>query len=90
MKTKEEILEQYESFHYTENGCDETHYYKDNVLLAMEEYANQQLQLGGVVSSSDTKKYWKCSLCKDTFEEKQAHECLNGFRANGMFWDEVE
>ena len=41
MKTKEEILKDYESFKYTENGCDETHYYKDNVLLAMEEYAAQ-------------------------------------------------
>jgi len=40
-KTAEEILNTYESFRYSENGCDETHYYKDNVLLAMEQYASQ-------------------------------------------------
>lgn len=40
MKTAEEILNTYESFGYTEDGCDETHYYRDNVLMAMEEYAN--------------------------------------------------
>jgi len=37
--SKEEILNQYESFKFTNDELDETHYYKDNVLLAMEEYA---------------------------------------------------
>jgi hypothetical protein len=37
--SKEEILNQYESFKFTNDELDETHYYKDNVLLAMEYYA---------------------------------------------------
>lgn len=44
MKTKEEILNKYESFHWSEDGCDEQHYYRDNVLMAMEEYAQEQVK----------------------------------------------
>ncbi len=46
--SKEEILNQYESFHYTEDGCDEQHYYRDNVLMAMEEYHQAKLKLLGI------------------------------------------
>jgi hypothetical protein len=47
IKSKEEILKTYESFHWKYDGLDETHYYLDNVLLAMEEYANQFKQANG-------------------------------------------
>lgn len=39
MKTAEEILNTYESFNFVSDELNETHYYHDNVILAMEEYA---------------------------------------------------
>ena len=42
MRTKEDILNQYESFRFITDELDETHYYKDNVLFARQEYADEQ------------------------------------------------
>lgn len=42
METKEEILKQYESFRFKTDELDEIHYYKDNVLLSMQQYADEQ------------------------------------------------
>jgi hypothetical protein len=52
---KEQILDTYESFKDTEDGCDELHYYRDNVLMAMEEYHKAKLKLLGIADVVSSK-----------------------------------
>jgi len=42
--TAESVLSQFESFKDTNDGRDETHYYHDNVIEAMESYANLRVE----------------------------------------------
>jgi len=36
-------------------------------------------------------KRYKCLLCgRDTFTQKSPHNCKNGFRKTGLFWQEIK
>ena len=73
----EEILKKYESFHYSEGECDETHYYKDNVILAMEEYAQQQVKNNVSLDVVSKLICLDCGCNKMQDDANDNYTCLN-------------